>query len=337
MAANAVAVCSWGAGGAGGLPAAAEEVLTFAAELASGLGAERRWLFIGQDPQRAAEVAGRFGVAGIDWVAEPELDEFRPDVYVEALRQYWELRRPRAMVVSQTFDARLVVPRLAGRVGCGVVMNCLEARAQAGGGLEVVASAYGGDTRAVYECHGPVLLAIAPNAPRRSAAGALSRPAVERVKLRLGGVPERAAVIGRSSMPVPRLEDAEVIVAGGRGLGSPENYKLVEELAAALGGMAGASRPIVDEGWAPPWRQVGLTGKITKPALYIAAGISGASQHMVGCAAAKTIVAINRDPDAAVFRYARYGIVGDCLEVLPALLRAVRNRSGAGERGEGSG
>jgi electron transfer flavoprotein alpha subunit len=100
--------------------------------------------------------------------------------------------------------------------------------------------------------------------------------------------------------------------------------KLVEELAQALGGMAGASRPIVDDKWADSSRQVGLTGKITRPVLYVAAGISGASQHMVGCSAAKTLVAINRDPDAAIFRYAKYGIVGDCLEILPELTRVVK-------------
>jgi electron transfer flavoprotein alpha subunit len=149
---------------------------------------------------------------------------------------------------------------------------------------------------------------------------------VRDVRVDLAEVEERIRVIERARQSGPRLEDAQVIVAGGRGLGVPENFSLVEELAEALGGMAGASRPIVDDGWADASRQIGLTGKITRPALYVAAGISGASQHMAGCAAAKTLVAINRDPDAAIFRYARYGIVGDCLEILPEITRAVKDK-----------
>ena len=120
----------------------------------------------------------------------------------------------------------------------------------------------------------------------------------------------------------PRLDDAEIIVSGGRGLGNPDNYKLVEELAEVLGGIAGASRPIVDDGWVDSSHQVGLTGRITRPNLYVAIGISGASQHMAGCSAAKTIVAVNRDPEAAIFQHARFGIVGDALEIVPELIRA---------------
>jgi electron transfer flavoprotein alpha subunit len=147
---------------------------------------------------------------------------------------------------------------------------------------------------------------------------------VRDVAVDLGSVDERIRVLQKAEATGPRLDGAEIIVAGGRGLGDRENYKLIEELAEALGGLPGASRPIVDEGWVDSSRQVGLTGTITRPGLYLAAGISGASQHMAGCSAAKTIVAINTDADASIFRYARYGVVGDCLEILPELIRAAK-------------
>jgi electron transfer flavoprotein alpha subunit len=167
---------------------------------------------------------------------------------------------------------------------------------------------------------------LLPNAVEAEAFGETSPPKFRALDFDAGAVSERVKVVARAESEGPRLEHAQAIVAGGRGLGCSENYSMVEELAEALGGMAAASRPIVDEGWADPSRQVGLTGKITKPALYIAAGISGASQHMVGCTAAKTLVAINKDADAAIFKYARYGIVGDCLELLPEITRAVKGR-----------
>jgi len=193
------------------------------------------------------------------------------------------------------------------------------------GGVTVTASAYGGDTRVVYalEGAGRCIVGIATGALACEPAAHPATAVIEHCAVDVSGVHERVSVVARSEVTGPRIEEADVIVAGGRGLGAKENYRLIHELAAALGGMAAASRPIVDEGWAEPARQVGLTGKITRPQLYIAAGISGASQHMVGCAAAKTLVAINRDADAAIFRYARFGIVGDCLEILPALTRAL--------------
>jgi electron transfer flavoprotein alpha subunit len=141
---------------------------------------------------------------------------------------------------------------------------------------------------------------------------------------------ERIRVVEPAKAEGPRLEDAGTIVAGGRGLGAREHFTLIEQLAEALGGMAGASRPLVDDGWVDASRQVGLTGRITRPALYVAVGISGASQHMAGCSAAKTIVAINKDAEAAIFKHARYGIVGDCHEILPELIRAARARRAGG-------
>jgi len=324
--AAAVTVCTWGVGRDGGLPSGADETLTLGRKVAGQLNADLNWLLLGPMPADAVAVAGQYGVTAVHRIVDEKLESFRPDLYVEALAQYWTACSPRLLLVSQTYDARLVAPRLAGRSGAGVVMNGVDVAADETGRLRVTASAYGGDTRVAYELEGSsaYIVAVTANAIAPTPADGASAPAVRDIPVDLSRVEERIRVVGRAETEGPRIEDAEIIVAGGRGLGSVENYRLVEELAQALGGMSAASRPIVDDGWADPSRQVGLTGKITRPVLYIAAGISGASQHMVGCTAAKTIVAINRDPDAAIFRYARYGIVGDCLEILPALVRAVK-------------
>ena len=319
---SAVVVCTWED------VRGAEETLTLARKAAVGWGAALRWLVLGPLADGAAAMAARYGVAGIDRIDDAKLAGFPADACVEALAQYCAAHPPRAIVFNQTFDARLVAPRLAARLGAGVTMNAVDLEAAGDGALRVTASAYGGDTRVVYELAGagPHVVGATTNALVADPRDGGASPAVRDVRVDLAEVEERIRVVERARQSGPRLEDAQVIVAGGRGLGVPENFSLVEELAEALGGMAGASRPIVDDGWADASRQIGLTGKITRPALYVAAGISGASQHMAGCAAAKTLVAINRDPDAAIFRYARYGIVGDCLEILPEITRAVKDK-----------
>jgi electron transfer flavoprotein alpha subunit len=324
MSEGPVVVCTW-SDGRDDVPSCAEEVLTLGRRVSAALSAPLRWVVPGPMPSGTLEVAARHGVAQIDRIEDRKLQSFQPDAYVEALAQYCRARFPRLMLLGQTFDARLAAPRLAGRIGAGVVMNTVGIDVE-GGDVRVTASAYGGDTRVVYALVGAptYIISVNANAVAPQPADGASQPAVNDVRVDMGAVEERVRVLSRASAQGPRLEDAQVIVAGGRGLGDPGNFKLVEELAAALGGMPAASRPIVDDGWTDPSRQIGLTGKIARPALYIAAGISGASQHMVGCSAAKTIVAVNKDPDAAIFRHARYGIVGDCLEILPELIRAAK-------------
>lgn len=324
MTPGAVVVCTWGEA----TPDEAAELLTRACGVAGALSAEVHWLVLGALADDALELAGRYGAAQVQRAQAPQLEEFHPDLYVEALAQYCRQQGPKVLLFMQTFDARLVAPRLAGHLRCGVVMNSLREEVGADGRLRVTASAYGGDTHAVYVLTGaePHIVSAMPNAVRPEPAAGPSSPEVRVVPVDLSGVEERIRVVAPARAQGPRLEDAQVIVAGGRGLGNAANFALIEQLAEALRGVAAASRPIVDDGWTDPSRQVGLTGRITRPALYIAVGISGASQHMAGCSAAKTIVAINRDPEAAIFRYARFGAVGDCLEIVPEMIRAVQER-----------
>lgn len=324
--AASVVVCTW-RGASEDPPEERDAALTLARRIAGAIGAELRWLIVGAAPEGHLATAAAQRVAGVDHISDPDLGDERPDALTEAISQYCAQRQVEVLLFNQGFGTRVVAPRVAQRLEAGVVMNALDVEVTESR-FDVTASAYGGDTRVVYELDRAraAVMALLPNAIEAEAleAGA-SEPSVTEVAVDLGGVDERIRVIEAAHSEGPRLEDAEVIVAGGRGLGSEENLDLVEQLAAALGGMSGVSRPLVDMGWIDSSHQVGLTGKFTRPGLYIAAGISGATQHMVGCTAAKTIVAINTDPDAAIFSHARFGIVGDCNEVLAELVRAVKD------------
>jgi electron transfer flavoprotein alpha subunit len=320
---NAIVICTWSAG-RDGLPEGCEEILHIGRGLAGALSRDLDWLVLGPLPEAAGEAAGRYGVAHLHHADDPKLAPAGDDACVAAIAAYSEAHSPGALIVHQTLDARVVAPRVAGRLGRAVVMNGISIEAL-GQNFQVTASAYGGDTRVLYEVGGGSVLSFIANAvvPEPGDGGPV---APEAVSLDLSGVEERVRVVEAARFDGPRLDDADIIVSGGRGLGSADNYKLIEQLADALGGLAGASRPLVDDGWVDSSHQIGLTGRITRPNLYIAVGISGASQHMAGCSAAGTIVAINRDADAPIFQYARYGIKGDALEILPELVRAAAAR-----------
>jgi electron transfer flavoprotein alpha subunit len=283
------------------------------------------WLILGESPNNATDIAAKYGVATIHEISDTRVGKGGPDATVEALAQYCTHHGPRLALFSQDFESRLIAPRLAGRLGTPVAMNAIHL--DIGDNVtRVTASAYGGDTHAKYCMTGPAphIVAVMPNAVTPEPGATPSNPVIVEFTVALSAIEERIRVVTPAKREGPRLEDAKVIVAGGRGLGDPSKFRLIEELAEAIGGMPAASRPLVDDGWTDAARQVGLTGRITRPALYMAFGISGASQHMAGCSAAKTIVAVNRDPDAAIFRFARYGIVGDCLDIIPELIAAVR-------------
>lgn len=326
--AGSVVVCTWPE--AHGDPTAMWEAsLTFGRRVADSLGAELRWLVLGGLPSNATELAARQGVSAVDHVNEADLGPKRPDALVATVEQYVAANPTAVVVTNQTFDGRTISPRIAARLGAGVVMNTFAVEV-GDSAINVTAGAYGGDTRVVYELDRSrvAVLSLLTGMTQPEAAATASSPVVNEVSVDISGVSERVRIVQEAHIEGPRLEDAETIVAAGRGIQSADNLALVEDLANALGGMVGVSRPLVDVGWIDSSHQVGLTGKVTRPVLYIAAGISGATQHMVGCMASKTLVAINTDPDAPIFRRARFGVVDDCLELLPELTRAVKALGG---------
>jgi electron transfer flavoprotein alpha subunit len=231
-----------------------------------------------------------------------------------------------AVVVAATATGKDLAPRIAARLGipCAMDVTAVEA---SGDSIRVVRPVYAGKALQTAELAGRCVVAVRPGAYAAIAgakAGALTDVAVPAFTKRLdvGGVrtSDKAAI---------DVAEARVVISGGRGLGDPKHFALLEELAAAFGGEAavGASRAVVDAGWAEHGAQVGQTGKTVAPELYIAVGISGAIQHLAGMRTAKVIVAINRDKDAPIFKVADYGIVGDLFEVIPALTAAVKERA----------
>ena len=318
MTQGGIAACTWGTQ----VPAETAEILTLAGRLSASTPVAL--VTIGS-PEGAGQMASEYAAGEVHFLSDEALGAFKADTWVAALSQYCSSFQPAVLIFGQSFESRHLAPLLAGRLGCPIVMNVLDARSDGNGRLRVTASAFGGDTHAEYVVDGnrTVILCVMPNAVKPAAANPSARPEVTEFRPDLSGVTERVRVVSPAQSIGPRLEHAQVIVAGGRGLGRAENFALVEELAKALGGVTAASRPIVDDGWTDSSHQIGLTGKIVRPALYIAAGISGASQHMAGCSAAKTIVAINSDPDAPIFRYASFGVIGDCLEILPEMVRVL--------------
>lgn len=315
-----IVLCSWG-------ELDDEETgkaLTLAGRLGASAGMAVTWAVAGADAGKIAAIVPKQRVDVLDAIVDVRLANPGPDVLVAALAQYCEQTRPKVILFNQSAAVRLIAPRLAGRLGVPVVMNafCIEPVKDA---IEVGATAYGGDTHAVYRLDAPTsVISLVSTSITSETANSAPPPVRRQIVVDLSAIEERLEIISEPRLAGPRLEDARIVVSGGRGLGNAQNYEMIRQLAEVLGGMWGGSRAIVDDGWIDSSHQVGLTGKITRPVLYVAAGISGASQHMAGCAAAKTIVAINSDRDAAIYRFAQYGIVADCLEVLPELIKAAK-------------
>jgi electron transfer flavoprotein alpha subunit len=232
---------------------------------------------------------------------------------------------PQTILFSASAMGKDLAPRVAARLGVGLATDCTGIDVE-GGRLIATRPVYAG--KAHQKLAFPGKIAIASLRPKvfPAGAGAAKVAAVEPLALDWNAESSRARVIGVEAAAGGKVDltEAEVIVSGGRGLKGPEHFKVIEDLAGALGATVGASRAVVDAGWRPHSEQVGQTGKTVSPKLYVAVGISGAIQHLAGMSSSRCIVAINKDPDAPIFKVADYGIVGDLFEVVPALTEEVK-------------
>ena len=325
---EAVGALVIGQTGDGGLDSTAGELLAAGRGVADALGEELSIALLGDTLDLPARMAIALGADRVYAVNHPLLGEYQPDLYLAALEALCREVSPRVVLMARTAEGRELAPRLAFRLGVGLAQDCLEVSVDgATGSLLANRPVYGGNAVAVVSCERtPQLAAIRPKAYEPAEPdGSRSGPVVSfPVELEASLARTRVVARVREESEGVKLEEARIVVSGGRGLGGPEPFAGLEDLARLLGGAVGASRAAVDSGWVPASYQVGLTGKSITPDLYITVAISGASQHMAGCSGAKCIVAINKDADANIFKDARYGVVGDWERVLPALTAAVR-------------
>lgn len=303
----------------GSLGAADAEALALGRALASSFGDRLDCAVSGAQADEAALDAAERGADRVLLLAPFDGDD--GDAAVARAAAALAASGPAVVVIARSDRAPELASRLAGRVGGALLMGAAACTVEADGALRVTAAAFGGAVQATYRLASDRVRIVVPAPKACPAAERVPGRTAERIEVAVPASTSRVELIEAAGSSGPRLEDARVVVSGGRGLGKAENFALVDGLARALGGMSGASRAIVDLSWASPAQQVGLTGKIVAPDLYIAVGISGASQHMMGCSNARTIVAINTDADAPIFKYAHYGIVGDATAILPELIR----------------
>jgi electron transfer flavoprotein alpha subunit len=305
------------------------ELLGKAGELAGVLGASVSAVLLGHGVEHLASELVARGADTVYVVDHPSLAHYLDEPYANAVAELIGRHRPEIVLTGATSIGRSLIPRVAIQVRAGLTADCTGLAIDDDEGLLLqTRPAFGGNIMATIICprHRPqmatvrhkVMQALEPD-PGRT--GEIVR---EEIPVRLLSSRSEFVEFVRDITQTVNIAEADVIVSGGRGVGGPEGFRVVEELADVLGGAVGASRATVDAGWIPYSHQVGQTGKTVQPKLYIACGISGAVQHLAGMQSSKTIVAINKDPDAPIFKAATFGIVGDLFEVVPALTKRFR-------------
>lgn len=293
--------------------------------LADAMGQELAGVIIGDNVADLARDAFASGADKVYLVEGSEFKHYSTDGYTITMTDLINTYKPSVVLMGATNDGRDLGPRVAGRVGTGLTADCTNLGIdEATGYVAWTRPAFGGNIMATILCpdHRPQMGTVRPKVFKRpeqdfSRTGEIVRVAS---KVKAGDIRTKLIELIKVGTASCNLEEAEIIVSGGRGMGKPENFSLIEELANVLGGTVGSSRAAVDAGWIPALHQVGQTGKTVGPKVYFACGISGAIQHVAGMSSSDLVIAINKDPEAPIFKMADYGIVGDVMEVIPALV-----------------
>ena len=299
------------------------ELLTKARSLSSNVA-----VFLGDDASSVASALGEFGATKV--YATGNLGGKLPGVAVaSAMKAIIDGGdKPDLVLFPQNYEGRDVMSRLSVKLDKTVLTNSIDVSVD-GGAVSATTPIFGGNTlvTTTFTGEGPYLVAFRPKSFAAESAGGAAAEVVSVSVPDLGATgAAKVTAVHVEETTGPKLDEADIVVSGGRGLGEADKYSMVEELAKLLKGAPGASRAIVDAGWVPYSYQVGQTGKVVKPSVYIAAGISGATQHMVGMKGSKNIIAVNKDKEAPIFGIADLGIVGDVHKVLPKLIEALKGR-----------
>ena len=315
------------------------ELLGKGKDLAEALNTELTAVLVGSNVKDLADSLAEYGADKVIVVDDPELKDYRTEPYTHALASVIEKYKPDVFLIGATAIGRDLGPRVCARIHTGLTADCtsldigdfplvaIPGREQKHNQLLMTRPAFGGNTIATIACPDfrPQMATVRPGVMQKKAKVAGAKAVVE--EFNPGFTPDNKYVeildIVKEVSDVVDIQDAKVLVAGGRGVGSAENFAILEELAKALDGEVACSRAVVDSGWKPKELQVGQTGKTVRPHLYFAIGISGAIQHVAGMEESDIIIAINKDETAPIFDVADYGIVGDLNKIVPELTKQI--------------
>ena len=305
------------------------EAIAAAQSLGSQLGQKVSLVVLGADMSGLAQELVAYDVEKVICATNAKLADYTPDAYADGFQQIVKQTAPHFVFMTHTYQVRDFAPKLAARFGKGMISDCIRARVE-GGKIGFTRRIFLGklDADVISNGEPPVFATFQTGAYRPDQAAKGSGAPVENVAVEIGDVRMKPEAPFQEAKQAVDLTKADVIVAVGRGIKSKDNLALAEKLADALGGDIAASRPICDAEWLPIDRQIGSSGQTVAPKLYVALGISGAIQHLVGMKNSGTVVAIDKDPEAPIFDIADYGIVGDLFEAVPVLTEEVRKIRG---------